>query len=141
MYIRPVVWKASYAFLAAVVLAVPRISPSEALQYVGSRDVVFLDVREASEYETGHVPGSRLMPWNSGVLQERWQELPVDRLIIVYCASGARSARAAQFLQDMGLQQLADMGEFSTYRLLPDAPIETGPYKEPTTSIPHWILY
>lgn len=141
MHISPFFWKGSYAFLAAIVMAVPGISPSDAVQYVGSSEAIFLDVREASEYEEGHVPGSLLMPWNSGVLQEHWQELPTDRLIIVYCRSGGRSAMAAQFLQDNGFEQLADMGGFSTYQLLTDAPVETGPYVGPGTPVSDWILY
>ena len=141
MHLSPLFWKGSYAFLAAVVLAVPRISPSDAIQYVGSPDVVFLDVREHYEYESGHVPGSILLPWSSGVLQERWEELPRDRLVIVYCAWGGRSSRAAQFLDEKGFEQLADMGRFSSYQQLPDAIVETGPYEEPVTSVSNWFFH
>ena len=140
MPISPLFWKGSYAFLTAVVLAVPSISPLEALKYVGSPDVVFLDVREDYEYETGHIPGSILMPWNSGVLQERWGELPKHRLIIIYCRSGGRAGNAGEFLEEKGFEQLANMGGFSAYSVLPGAIVETGPYQEPVTCVSDWCL-
>ena len=126
--------------LTSVLFAVNPIAPQDALQYVGSSDVVFLDVREPSEYEQGHVPGSVLMPWNSGVLQERWSELPTDRLIIIYCRSGGRAGNAGMFLEEKGFSQLLNMGGFSSYADLPNAPVKTGPFEEPS-SVPFWTLY
>ena len=81
------------------------------------------------------------MPWSSGVLATRWEELPQDRLVIVYCASGGRSALAAQFLVDKGFPRVANMGTFRSYQSVPGAPVETGPYQEPTTAVLNWTLY
>lgn len=78
------------AVLATVLFQVMTITPQDALQLVGSPDVCFLDVRETYEYEAGHIPGSYLMPWSSGVLQQEWTALSTDRSIIVYCAAGNR---------------------------------------------------
>ncbi len=133
-----------YGFLIALVAStatVELISPSDALDNVGSPDVLFLDVRESFEYETGHIPGSILMPLSSGVLGERWSELPTDSLIIVYCRSGSRSATAAAFLESKGFTQLLNMsGGFTAYTQVPDAQIETGPYQEPSL-VNEWMLY
>jgi len=57
-----------------------------------------LDVRETYEYNPKHIKGSVLYPWNSGVLQKRYTELPSATPIVVICASGFRSAQAAAFM-------------------------------------------
>ncbi|MBD3267731.1 hypothetical protein GF373_13760 [bacterium] len=129
-------------FCGVVLFAVTSIPPEEALQNVGSDDFLFLDVREDYEYETGHIPGALLYPLSSGVLEERWEEIPRDKPIIVYCRSGGRSAAAAQFLDAKGYPQILNMsGGFSTYKNLPNAKIETGPYQEPKSSVEVWEGY
>jgi len=130
----------SYLLSNAVVSVVQSITAQEALAYVNSPDAIFLDVREPAEYESGHVAGSILMPWFGGVLQERWNELPADKLIIVYCASGSRSASAASFLESKGFTRVANMGKYSSFAALPNAPIETGPYQEPSV-VSDWESY
>jgi rhodanese-related sulfurtransferase len=130
----------SYLLSNAVVSVVQSITAQEALAYVNSPDAIFLDVREPAEYESGHVAGSILMPWLGGVLQERWNELPADKLIIVYCAFGSRSASAASFLESKGFARVANMGKYSSFAALPNAPIETGPYQEPS-AVSDWESY
>ena len=50
------------------------------------QDLIVVDVREPSEFcgSSGHIPGAVNYPWNSNVLQERYNELPqtVDILVI-----------------------------------------------------------
>ncbi|MHC4501567.1 MAG: rhodanese-like domain-containing protein, partial [Planctomycetota bacterium] len=74
-------------------------------------DLIVLDVRELTEYcdPTGHIPGALLYPWNSGVLQQRYAELPFDAEILTVCRSGNRSNLAANFLEDHGFLYLYDM--------------------------------
>ncbi|MEW6233826.1 MAG: rhodanese-like domain-containing protein [Candidatus Omnitrophota bacterium] len=135
-------WKGLPLFAAVVVFAASDISPKEALNYVGDPTVQFLDVREASEYESGHIPGALLMPWTSGVLALEWESLPRDKTIIVYCRSGGRSAQAFAFLQEKGFSLLLNMtGGFSSYQTVPGAIVETGPYQEPVTAVADWALY
>jgi molybdopterin/thiamine biosynthesis adenylyltransferase/rhodanese-related sulfurtransferase len=63
---------------------------------------VFVDVREKDETRLGFIPGSVLLP-RAHLEQQFEQKLP-DRnaKIILYCASGIRSAFAAKLLQDVG---------------------------------------
>lgn len=129
------------AIMAIVVFATSTIAPIDAIQYIGNPDVVFLDVRESYEYETGHIPGAWLIPWNSGVLAEQFSSLPSDKPLIVYCRSGGRGAAATSFLEKNGFTNVMNMtGGFSAYSILPDAPIATGPY-DPSTFIVHWMWY
>ena len=68
------------------------VSPEEASARAGQ--AVFVDVREADEWEKGHVPGALFNP--RGFLELRVEEkVPArDAEVIVYCAGGTRSALA-----------------------------------------------
>jgi phage shock protein E len=63
-------------------------------------NAVVVDVRTPAEFAGGHVPGALNVPLDA--LPARLGELPADRLIVVYCASGMRSARAASVLRGAG---------------------------------------
>lgn len=69
---------------------------------------VLIDVRSESEYRAGHVKGSVNIP-----LQNLKQELPKlknEKNIIVFCQSGARSARAKSILKQNGFQNVINGG-------------------------------
>jgi rhodanese-related sulfurtransferase len=64
-------------------------------------DALVVDVREPDEYAQGHVPGARLAPLQTvpGLVGE----LPTDEPVYLVCAVGARSAQAAKFLAQHGV--------------------------------------
>jgi rhodanese-related sulfurtransferase len=66
-----------------------------------------LDVREPEEYAHGHVPGAINLP--QAELASRLDEIPHDCPLALICRSGARSLRAAQFLQQMGFEQVTNV--------------------------------
>ncbi|MDX2075297.1 MAG: rhodanese-like domain-containing protein [bacterium] len=77
------------------------VSASEAKSLLDSGTPPFvLDVREPSEYTSGHIAGATLVPL--GQLEARMNELPKDRQIICVCASGGRSSMATQKLAKAG---------------------------------------
>lgn len=63
-----------------------------------------IDVRQASEFESGHLPGS--VPIGAGDLPDRLDELPRDRPIATICASGYRSSVAASLLRAAGFERV-----------------------------------
>jgi len=70
---------------------------------IKSHDVVLVDVRNASEYETGHI--GKAVNYALGiVLTEAVEKKKLSKLktIAVYCRSGNRSKKAAAFLADNG---------------------------------------
>ena len=74
--------------------------------------LIVVDVREeSSEYcgPLGHISGALNYPWSSGVLQDRYDELPIDGEILVVCHSGGRSNTAANFLDSQGFTNIYDM--------------------------------
>lgn len=74
-----------------------------------------IDVREPAEFATGHVPGAVNIP--RGVLEFEVDGHPAvngirdaalshrERVLVVYCRSGGRSALAAEALQRLGFAQ------------------------------------
>ena len=63
-------------------------------------DTQILDVRERSEWEAGHIPGSVIVPWHD--IRELPDELDPSKPIAVVCASGQRAAVAASLLTRSG---------------------------------------
>ena len=61
---------------------------------------VILDVREPAEYAAGHLANSRNIP--TAEIDKRAAELPAGKAVVVVCASGSRSARAASALRKGG---------------------------------------
>ena len=75
----------------------------------GNGGVVVVDVRESEEMAQGHLPGAHLVP--RGYLESRIDGAVPDRSsrVILYCASGNRSALAAKTLGDLGYQHVESM--------------------------------
>ena len=66
-----------------------------------------IDVRAPGEWEAGHIDGAINVPLSR--LADELDELPADRLVVVYCASGYRSAIAASLLRRAGRTEVADL--------------------------------
>lgn len=69
-------------------------------------DVFILDVREQGEYDFCNLGGYQV-PLRD--LPKRVKELDPDREIVVMCHSGARSARAVQFLRQSGFSRAKNL--------------------------------
>ncbi|MCA1735463.1 MAG: molybdopterin-synthase adenylyltransferase MoeB, partial [Actinobacteria bacterium] len=76
------------------------ITPSELSPKMGS--VVLIDCREPEEFARGVIPGASLVPRGSIEAAVARAGLAQDAPIVIYCASGARSALAARTLHEMG---------------------------------------
>lgn len=82
------------------------VSPNEALQE--QHTAVFIDCREPNEFNLGHIPGAILIP--RGQLEQNIEALVTrDKRIILYCASGNRSALGADTLQQMGYTNVVSL--------------------------------
>ena len=75
---------------------------------------VLLDVRGPEEFAAGHLDGALNIPVQ--VLEGQLSQLPKkDRAIVVYCRSGARSARARQLLLAAGYTSVTDLGAMTNW--------------------------
>ena len=108
--------------LAAARAAVPAIAPDETAALVAAGKAVVVDVRDGTEVLTsGKVKGARHV--SRGLLEFRADpESPMhdpsfqkDKTIILYCASGGRSALAGKTLKDMGYADVRNLGGFQDW--------------------------
>ncbi|MFD2681155.1 rhodanese-like domain-containing protein [Bacillus seohaeanensis] len=70
----------------------------------GYRKAQLIDVREANEFDNGHILGARNIPLSQ--LKMRKKEIRQDQPVYLYCQSGLRSGRAAQMLRRNGYRDL-----------------------------------
>lgn len=69
---------------------------------------VVLDVREPAETNLGRIPGSIVIP--RGTMETKIEAVvPRDANLVIYCASGNRSALAADTLQQMGYRNVSSL--------------------------------
>ncbi len=96
---------------------VKTLTPAEAQPLVNNADMVFVDLRDSAELQRdGKIPGAvhvnrgmlefvldPTLPYHSPVFSS-------GKHIIFYCASGGRSALAADTAQQMGLERVSHLG-------------------------------
>lgn len=74
-------------------------------------NAVILDVREESEYATGHARDAVLLPLDEIDEESALEVIPdLSTPVLVYCKSGRRSLAAAKRLEDLGYTQVYDIG-------------------------------
>ncbi len=103
--------------LAAANAAVPTVTPQEARDLI-AKGALVVDVRDGTEVANGKVKGA--VHAQRGLIEFKADsEMPShdpefrkDRTVIVYCASGGRSALAGKTLKDMGFSDVRNLGGF-----------------------------
>lgn len=82
------------------------LNPAQATLLINREDAHVIDVREADEFASGHLPEARNIP--AGKLAERVNEIEKykDRPLILCCASGMRSGKASDELKKLGFTRL-----------------------------------
>jgi molybdopterin/thiamine biosynthesis adenylyltransferase/rhodanese-related sulfurtransferase len=95
-------------YIKQVKQQIREVDPSEVHELVGD-GVTLVDVRESEEVAAGKVPGAIHVP--RGYLESRIEGALPDRdqRVVLYCASGVRSALAASTLQQLGYRDVSSM--------------------------------
>ena len=78
-------------------------------------EIALIDVRTDDEYETEHIPGSIHLELSKA------NELPdlipdLEHKIYVYCHSGMRSEQACAIFQNMGYQNVTNIGGLASWK-------------------------
>ncbi|AFD25328.1 Rhodanese-like protein [Deinococcus gobiensis I-0] len=81
-------------------------NPTEGHQMVQD-GALLVDVREQGEYDQIHAEGATLLPLSE--FEARYAELPKDRPLVMICRSGARSARAGEYLLANGYGDVTNL--------------------------------
>ena len=105
----------SMQLIGEALAEVASVSVEDALALVGGEDAVFVDVRERAEQSAGAITGAVAAP--RGFLEfvadpaspMHNPALSAGKRLVIYCASGGRSALAAKTLQDMGYAEVANL--------------------------------
>jgi rhodanese-related sulfurtransferase len=102
--------------------AVPRITPEQAREMIAKGNTLVVDVRDAPEVEkSGKVGGA--VHVSRGMLEFRAdpesqyhdKNFAKDKTVILYCASGGRSALGGKVLKDMGYDRVYNLGAFKDW--------------------------
>ncbi|RUM79696.1 MAG: rhodanese-like domain-containing protein [Candidatus Thioglobus sp.] len=72
-----------------------------------------VDVRSSSEFSRGALPNAINLPLQS--IMSAKKVIDVDKDIILYCVTGARSSTAKNYLVQMGFDKVHDLGSFKNY--------------------------
>ncbi|HEV2713964.1 MAG TPA: rhodanese-like domain-containing protein [Terriglobales bacterium] len=101
---------------------VPRITPAQAQETIAKGDTLVVDVRDAPELEkSGKVAGA--VHVSRGMLEFRAdsdspyhdKSFTKDKTMILYCASGGRSALGGKVLKEMGYDRVYNLGAFKDW--------------------------
>jgi rhodanese-related sulfurtransferase len=102
--------------------AVPKITPAQAKELIAKGDTLVVDVRDTPEVEkSGKVAGA--VNVSRGMLEFRadpespYHDKKFDKSkpVVLYCASGGRSALSGKVLKDMGYTQVYNLGAFKDW--------------------------
>ena len=81
-------------------------------EYRATPNAILVDVREADEFRTGHIPEA----FNAPLSTITNATLPKDKPLFLYCLRGTRSKRAVRILKTMGYQDARSIGGIASYR-------------------------
>lgn len=79
-------------------------------QALATPNVQLIDVRTPAEYAEGHIDGALNLDWTGGVLDQRMATLDKSKPVLLYCASGRRSAAAREAMTAAGFTDVKDLG-------------------------------
>jgi rhodanese-related sulfurtransferase len=101
---------------------VSNLSVDEVAAELDGGDVLLVDIREPAELEGGSIPGMVHAPrgmlefWACPSSPYHRKEFDPDKHIVLYCASGGRTALAADALQQLGYTNVAHLdGGFNAW--------------------------
>lgn len=72
-------------------------------------NVVILDVRTAKEFKAGHIPNAINLDWYKRDFAEQVAKLDKDKVYLVNCAVGGRSAKACQRMEQLNFKTLYNL--------------------------------
>lgn len=109
----------SLLFWSYSVSAQENANADQFLELSAKSGVQLLDVRTADEYKNGHIKNALQADWlNQQQFTDRVQYLDKSKPVLVYCASGGRSAKAAAWLSQNGFSKVVNLkGGFTEWKL------------------------
>lgn len=103
----------------------PVVDVVRANAMVETENALLLDVREPWEWLTARIPGATHIPM--GQIPTRIAEIPQDRPVVVYCATGQRSADVTEALRQAGYPRVFNVAGGIVAWMNEQLPVESGP--------------
>lgn len=82
---------------------------------VGSSDML-VDVRTPGEFGQGHLEGAVNIDWLAPDFKSKWEDIPKEGTIYLYCKVGGRSGEAARYLDSLGYTVVDLTGGWDAYQ-------------------------
>jgi len=86
--------KPDHSYLIKSGDVIPRVAAGE--------DIFILDIRQAADYEAGHLKGAVNAPWGPAIA-ENLSKIPQDKEVFIYCYSGQTAGQAVMTLNAAGI--------------------------------------
>jgi len=80
-------------------------------EYHATPGGILVDVREADEFASGHIPGAI----NAPLSVIATSDLPKEKTLFLYCLRGTRSKRAVSILRQKGYTKVKSIGGIASY--------------------------
>ncbi|HEY3248613.1 MAG TPA: molybdopterin-synthase adenylyltransferase MoeB [bacterium] len=103
----------------------PVVDVVRAKTMVDAERALLLDVRESWEWVTARIPGAAHIPM--GEIPTRLSEIPQDRPVVVYCATGQRSGVVTEALRRAGFPRVFNVAGGIVAWMNEQLPVESGP--------------
>lgn len=105
--------------MGAPIHAQETLTVTEFEHRLGAGSIQLLDVRTAAEFQSAHLKNALQADWNNKAqFADRIQYLDKTKPVLVYCASGVRSAAAAKWMLDNGFTSVQNMkGGLTAWKL------------------------
>lgn len=86
------------------------VGPADFDKGIQGSGVQVLDVRTATEYQSGHIKNALLADWtNQQQFMDRINYVDKDKPVYVYCLAGGRSSAAAQWMRSNGFKTVVEL--------------------------------
>ena len=86
------------------------ISPRDAKTLLdSSKTARLIDCREADEFALSHIEGAELLPLSKFPAETAAKLAQKEQTILIYCHHGGRSARAAEYLVNLGFEDVRNL--------------------------------
>ena len=103
---------------------VPSVSASESIKLIDEGHAIAIDVRNLGEInQTGMVKGALHLPFEQ-IATIKEESIPKTKILLLYCASGVRSAIAGKILLDQGYTDVRNLGSIKEW-IISGGPLES----------------
>ncbi len=108
-FFRPSLFIISIFATLSLYADIEQANPIRFSELIATENTLLIDVRTPAEAKEARIKNSIVIDFYSELFAEKIQELPKDKILLLYCRSGNRSGKTAVFLESKGYQNLVNL--------------------------------